>query len=372
MRRVLVALNKLNDLTGSETYCLGLVKHLVASGSAVELFTLYSSAWMEERVRSLGGRLYTYPDFPTTAPDRLLTMHPLATSLALRRVPRDVPTLAVIHGVTPGEMPVRTDRIDRFVAVSAFVAAKLVARDRIAPDEIAVIRNGIDLHEFDAPRIDQEPSLVRALWASTTVRSRRPALTALAAAVERSEHVHLTIVEDNLPRALVPAGDRIDVVAKTRDVRDLIRRSDVVCGVGVGRILLEALAMNRAALSLNVHGKAEFLADGNSEKLEFYCDEWGADAATLLTPSAVFRGQNRRSLAAKEYDMDVNLRRLERELETLRKRERGHLAFSAREAARLAFVAAAYAALARRRIPGIRGFRSPRPPERPRSLSARG
>jgi glycosyltransferase involved in cell wall biosynthesis len=343
--KALVVLNKLNDLTGSETYCLGLVKALVGSGWDVDVFTLRSTERMRERVAALGAGVHTYPSFPPERPDRVVTMHPLATFLALRRVPEDVPTMAVVHGITSDEAPVRPARIDRFVAVSPLVADTLTARDGIWPTDVVVIPNGIDLEVFDAPPLPAAPDGVRVLWASTYIPLRRSALAALLAAVERLDRVTLTMVGDHLPGDLASSNGDVRIVPKTEDVAALISDSDVVAGLGPGRILLEALAMNRAALCLNVEGKAEYLGEKNVARLERYLDEWGGELEALLDPETVFRHQNKRRLVAERFDERTNLARLERELRDLQKREQTPARYRARGAGRGYFLAREYAAL---------------------------
>ncbi len=343
--RALVVVNKLNALTGSETYCLGLVKALVRSGWDVDVFVLRSTEPMRKRVASLGASVHTYPSFPPARPDRVVTMQPLSTFLALRRVPTDIPTLAVIHGITHDEAPVRRARIDRFVAVSPLVADTLTTRDAIWPSDVVVIPNGIDLEAFDAPATTTVPDVVRVLWASTYVPLRRSALAALLATVERLDGVTLTVVSDHLPGDLVAPNGRVSVVPKTENMPALIADFDVVAGLGPGRILLEALAMNRAALCLNIDGKAEYLGGANAARLEHYLDDWGTELETLLDAETVFHHQNRRPLAAERFDERATFGQLERELRGLRKRDSTRPFSHTRAAPRVYLLAREYAAL---------------------------
>ncbi len=104
---------------------------------------------------------------------------------------------------------------------------------------------------------------------------------------------------------------------KTRDMADLIRDHDVVAGLGPGRILLEALAMNRAALCLNVDGKAVYLDEDNLASVEYYRRDWGEPAASLLDPDVVLGNSNRRRLAEANYDANSNMGRVVSEVESL-------------------------------------------------------
>jgi glycosyltransferase involved in cell wall biosynthesis len=318
--RIVVGLTKLNDHTGSESYCLELVKALRAAGHEVEVFALYGSSELEAELEQLGASLCVFPRRLRLRPDRVICMHPLATALLLLRVSREVPALALVHGVIAGEAPVSAPRIDRWVAVSPYVADHLAETERLQWEDVRVVPNGIDLDRFVAPQLESGSERVRVLWASTYIPLRRKALAALAAAVIKQPGTELTVVTDLLPKGLIPEHDRIRVVPKEEDVVGLIRDHDVVAGLGPGRILLEALAMNRAALCLNIDGKAVYLDEENLERVEFYREDWGGSVAPLLDPAIVLANANRRRLAEERYDAAVNVARVVAEVEQLSRR----------------------------------------------------
>ena len=340
---VVVGLTKLNDRTGSEVYCLELVKALKEAGHEVEVFVLYANRELKLELERLGADLTVYPRRLRLRPDRAVCMHPLATSLLLRRIGRDVPALAVVHGVIPGEAPARAQRIDRFVAVSPFVADHLVEAERLLRDDISVIPNGIDLTRFDAARTTEAARPVRVLWASTFMPLRRDALLELARGVVSHDDATLTVVNDRLPEDLLPEGDWIRVIPKGREITSLIEEHDVVAGLGPGRILLEALAMNRAALCLNVDGFAEYMDAGNLGRLEYYFERWGGPVGSLLDSAVVLANQNRRDLAVANYDAAQNVARVVHELEGLVRRRRAPLRYRLTTVRRLPALARDYA-----------------------------
>jgi hypothetical protein len=340
---VVIGLTKFNDRTGSEVYCLELVKALRTAGHEVEVFALYSSRAAQTELESLGARLCTYPKPLSLAPDRVVCMQPLATALLLRRVARDVPALAVVHGVIPGEAPVRAGRIDRYIAVSPFVADHLVRVEGLLCDDVTVIPNGIDLERFDAPCTSGPADPVRVLWASTYMPLRRDALLALARGVLQPRGAALTVVDDRLPEGLLTESDRIRVVPKGRSIVELIGEHDVVAGLGPGRILLEALAMNRAALCLNIDGLGEYMDGCNLERLEYYREAWGGPVARLLDPAVVLANQNRRGVAQANYDAAVNVARVVEQIEGLTRRESAPLRYRLTTVRRLPALARDYA-----------------------------
>lgn len=340
---VVIGLTKLNDRTGAEVYCLELVKALRAAGHEIEVFVLYSNRELATELDQLGAQLTLYPRRLRLRPDRAVCMHPLPTSLLLRRIDRDVPALAVVHGVIPGEAPSRAGRIDRFVAVSPFVRDHLVETEGLLPGDITVIPNGIDVTRFDAKRTAGVPGPVRVLWASTFLPLRREALLSLARGVISSRDATLTVVDDRLPEGLLPESDRIRVIPKGRDIVRLIEDHDVVAGLGPGRILLEALAMNRAALCLNADGLAEYMDSGNLGRIEYYRETWGGPVAPLLDPAVVLANQNRRGVAVANYDAAENVARVVEELERLARRRGAPLRYRLTTVRRLPALARDYA-----------------------------
>lgn len=340
---VAIGLTKFNDRTGSEVYCLELVKALRAAGHEVEVFALYTSDKGREELESLGARLCTYPRRLSLVPDRVVCMQPLATALLLRRIPRSVPALGVVHGVIAGEAPARAGRIDRFVAVSQFVADHLVETEGLLTEDVAVIPNGIDLGRFDAPPMTGPADPVRVLWASTYMPLRHDALIGVVEGVLERPDATLTVVDDRLPLGLLPESERITVVPKGRSIVKLIREHDVVAGLGPGRILLEALAMHRASLCLNVDGLGEYMDGGNLERLEYYRRPWGGRVAPLLDPAVVLANQNRRDVAQQNYDAVANVARVVEVLEGLTRREGAPLRYRLTTMRRLPALARDYA-----------------------------
>lgn len=343
--QVTVCINKLDDVTGTETYCLDLLDELAASGHEADVFTLRSAPAIAARVKATNARLSTYPAYPSRPADRLIVMHPLATTLLLRRMPAGVPTLALIHSPWPDEYPVRLHRIDKFVAVSPFIADLLRTKHRIRAEDIAVIPNGVDTAHYDAAPVPRPPLPVRVLWASVYHPDRHEALVAVVNGVLQRDDLRLKVIDAHLPPGLVPEHERIEVVSKRPDSKGLLEDADVVCALGPGRILLEALAMNRAALCLNAHRKGEYMGGDNRGRLEYYLSDWGRPVRELLTPEEVARNGNRRSVATRYYDKSVNFGELIAQLERLDKRTSSPVSYRVSDLKRMPYLAREYAVL---------------------------
>ena len=342
---VTVSINKLDDVTGTETYCLDLVDQLTAAGHTSSVFTLSSTPEMAARLGAAGGRLFTYPNYPTNPPDRVIVMHPLATTLLLRTIDPAVPTLALIHSPWADEYPVRMHRVDRFIAVSEYIADELRRKHGVRSEHLDVIPNGIDTRRFQAERVTSPRLPAEVLWGSVYHPDRHGALVAVVETVLARDDLNLTVVDARLPGRLIPAHDRIRVVPKQPDSRPLLAAADVVCALGPGRILIEALAMNKAALCLNTHRRGDYLDRTNRVRLEYYFSEWGAAIEDLLTPDEIFRNSNRREVATRYYDKRINLGRLVVELEKLGKRRHSPRGYRLADVKRAPYLARAYGVL---------------------------
>ena len=342
---VTVCINKLDDVTGTETYCLDLLTELIAHGHDASVFTLTSAPQTAARVAATGAELYTYPLYPRHTPDRAIVMHPLATTLLLRRIAERVPTLAIIHSPWPDEYPVRLPRIDRFIAVSPYIADLLQTRHRLRPEDIGVIANGIDTGYFDAPPLDHRNGPVRVLWGSVYHPDRHDALVSVIDRVLARDDLRLTVVDAHLPEGLVPADGRIEIVSKRPDARELLHGAEVVCALGPGRILLEGLAMNRAALCLNTHRRGEYVDASNLIRLEYYFAKWGRPIDELLTAETVRANANRRDVAIAHFEAKTNFSALIGELERLEKRAGAPISYRLADVKRLPYLALAYGVL---------------------------
>lgn len=147
--RVLLTNNTLAWRSGSELYARDLAIALRRRGHEPMAF----STMLGDVADDLRAELVPVTDDLRSIgapPDVIHGQHHLETMAALARFP-EVPAIFVCHGFLPWqEAPPRHPRIRRYVAVDDLVRERLVVEGRVAPPDVRVLYNFVDLGRFPA------------------------------------------------------------------------------------------------------------------------------------------------------------------------------------------------------------------------------
>jgi glycosyltransferase involved in cell wall biosynthesis len=211
---------------------------------------------------------------------------PAALGGAAQAVRRRVPTVVTFHSVVPQtHLLARAARLAlgtakwpaRFAAVSARVAREV---QTIAPSEITILPNGIDVNAWRVEPAARNDDTVRLISIMRLNAKKRPLklvdlMRALNVRLPRDRSVHLRIVGDGperarLQRAIARHGLRpqIELVGHRpqSDIRDLLASSDVfvlpTLRESFGIAALEARCAGLPVAAMSASGVAEFIAHG--------------------------------------------------------------------------------------------------------------
>jgi len=246
--RVLVTNTALDARAGSELYVRDLTTALLARGHTPIAY----SPVLGEVAREI--RVATVPVVDDLAalgspPDVIHGHHCLETLTALLRFP-GVPAISMCHGWLPWqEVPPRSPRIRRYVAVDDTCRDRLVLEHGIPQDRVRVLRNFVDLDRF-RPRGPLPARPTRALVFSNAA----------------AEHTHLAAVRE----ACAHAGITVDVAGSAtgrvaQAPEDVLTTYDLV--FAKGRAALEALAVGAAVVLCDAVGAGPLVTDADFDRL---------------------------------------------------------------------------------------------------------
>lgn len=300
---VLLALMAL-DAGGAETHVISLAKQLKKRG--VEVIVASHGGKLTEFLESNGIKHYTLP-LDKKSPMALASSIKGLTSIVKKhkvdiihahaRIPAWVsqwvsvltgcPYITTSHGIysTGWGMGLISAWGQKVIAVSEDVKKHLIAGFKVNPDKIFVIPNGIDLEQFD-PNIDSSPvekqlglkhEDLKIVYISRLMGARGEIALRLIKALPQ--------IKDSFPNVkliVVGEGDKYESIAKMAnqynekasensvivtgarlDTPHIMNMADVA--VGVGRVALEAMAMEKPVI---IAGEAGFMGILKPENFE--------------------------------------------------------------------------------------------------------
>lgn len=145
--RILIVNNSLDNFAGTELYVLELAKSLVKLGHKPVAYSTELGA-IAHQLRMEG--IPVTDDLNTIGikPDIIHGHHHLDTLTALLHF-TDVPAVYYCHGWLPRqESPLRFPRIYKYVAVCDLTVERLIVEGGLAPENIKILLNFVDLNRF--------------------------------------------------------------------------------------------------------------------------------------------------------------------------------------------------------------------------------
>ncbi|GEJ56287.1 glycosyltransferase [Anaeromyxobacter diazotrophicus] len=210
----------------------------------------------------------------------------LLGSLAARLagVPVVVTRVDLMHHLDAGRrVALRlASRLADRVLVNALAIRDLCLAEGVAPERIALVRNGLDLAEFDraargpGPRAGPPaPEVIQVANMHHPVKGQEDLLRAFREVAREVPAARLVLVGDGARRPLLEAlardlglAGRVEFAGQRRDVPALLARAAVAVSAshaeGLSNAILEALAARRPLVATAVGGTPEVIRDGES------------------------------------------------------------------------------------------------------------
>lgn len=249
MIKILLGNNSLMTLAGSETYYLTLAKELKKQGHDVNAYSPLLGI-IAKKMEESG--IECYSGLPNKDYDVIIASHYHIVD-SLRKAYPDTQIISVIHGIIhivdevkktwALEHPAINSRVDQYVAVSE------ETRDKLKDDyniDAKVIRNFFEIE--DCP-INDKPKQI--LFNSNYT--------------QKNDDYFKTIVEvaNHYKADLLAIGEGF---FQTPNIKEAIKQSDIV--VGMGRSVLEGVAMGRIGVIHGRWGTGGILSPNNYKELQ--------------------------------------------------------------------------------------------------------
>lgn len=180
--RVLVTNITLNVRGGTESFVKALARGLQARGHSILAFSsdpAQQERLLENDVIPVATDLERLP----FRPDVIHAQHHLDAMTALASLP-GVPAVYQCHGAVWREAVPRHPRIYHYLAVSRTQAERMAIESNIAPEDLTVLLNGVDLEVFSTVRT-LPPRPLRALFYNSRHAAVSPTVMAIREAADR-------------------------------------------------------------------------------------------------------------------------------------------------------------------------------------------
>lgn len=242
----------------------------------------------------------------------IVHLHPWEKTLAMEKIYQvtKVPFVVTCHGLTKEAVLPLSETASKFICVSEAVRRFMLSINFL-PARCVVIHNPIDLKKFRPHLTEEEPGLI--VFAARLSVDKYKAANQLVSAVAKINKAQLWILGDGNKKRKISHGERVSFLGATYHPEEIMARASIICGES--RVVMEAMAMGKAALVLGNNGYLGPIGKKNFEDLEkdnFMClkkvainsDKLRKDLAHLLKHPGerLILGEYNRVLAANKYD----------------------------------------------------------------------
>ena len=257
--KILIVCFEMETFTGSPLYNYTLAIEFLKQGHKVSIFTTH---WADNELKAnllkAGCNITEVFDEEY---DITLISQPLHNSWFSRIKSKKI--LNVIHSEYHWETPMNSDRINAYIAIRENVKQHIVKEHKIPQDMVFVVYNGVDLARFSAKnRIVRKDGYIKVVLPCTLDPLREKFLNYYAK--RASQHFRVFIYGKNhMNKGFINPWVSVNDVVP--NIEEKIKDADIVAGILLGRVNLEARAMGVVSVIHN---------PDNPEEKEYFFPEW--------------------------------------------------------------------------------------------------
>ena len=257
--KVLIVCFELETFTGSPLYNYTMAMEMLRRGDSVSIFT---TRWKDNELReNLIKAGCHVVDVLSEKYDLAFISQPLHDSW-LSQIKADR-IINIIHSEYHWETPIIDGRIKGYIAIRESIKTHLIEAHKIDKNKIAVIYNGINLERFSPKnRVIQEESFVKVIMPCTIDPLRNNFIDYYVNRANQKLRVY--IYGTNWDNREI-SNPWVYLNEEIFNIEDKIKDADIVAGILLGRVNLEARAMGIPSVIHN---------PDNPEEKEYYFPDW--------------------------------------------------------------------------------------------------
>lgn len=238
--KILIVVSEMITFTGSPMYNYTLAMELRSQGHNVDVYSIFSN-------NEIRNNLWKNGVIPITKIDENknydLTLISQNTHKALLDNLKSNRIINIVHSEYDVESPIISPKIDKYIAIRPSIKDHIVKEHGIDKENVAVIYNGVDFERFNSDKKKKhDGKYVKVVLPCTIDKLRLKFLNYYTE--KASEKFRVYIYGHNyIPEFINGLNKYIYVDEAKFDIENYIADADLVAGILLGRINLEAMAM---------------------------------------------------------------------------------------------------------------------------------
>jgi hypothetical protein len=253
--KILIIASEMMSLTGSPMYNYTLALEFKSQGHSVDLYSTFSNNETRNNLWQNGVIPLTIID-PNKHYD--LTLISQNTHQAILSYLKTDKIINIVHSEYTPETPIMLPQIDKYIAIRPSIKDHIVNEHKIDAKKVEVIYNGVDFERFNLKkRKKHDGKYVKVVLPCTIDNLRLKFLNYYAE--KASEKFRVYIYGHNyVPNFTDKLNKWVFVENEKFDIENYIADADLVAGILLGRINIEAMAMGIKTLIHNPDNPDEF------------------------------------------------------------------------------------------------------------------
>lgn len=234
---ILIVCQTLTYLSGSPLYHYTLALELKRQGHNVTVFSMWENNEMYQNLYNAG--VTPFYDMPKGDFDLLIisqdSFKDVLDNVNAKKV------INIVHSEYDCESPIIDPRIDRYVAIRKEVKDHLVNSHKIPKNKVKVVYNGIDFERFkEENRITNKNDYIKVVIPCTIDMLRMKFLNHYA---DKASEKYRVFIYGKSYGNKFEHNEFVEVHDEVFDIENKIADADIVAGILLGRVNLEARAM---------------------------------------------------------------------------------------------------------------------------------